>query len=131
VIDFNFRFSTASTSKACKSRVHQLLDRHGLEYDIAWTLGAKPFLTPRGELCAALAAAAPPTNGVATELVDHRRHLGWPLHRRHLPATGRIRPGQCQHPQGRRMHRRRRPGTPGADLRTDFRASAFLPRLPR
>jgi succinyl-diaminopimelate desuccinylase len=49
-------------------RVHALLDRHGLEYDIAWTLGAKPFLTPRGELCAALTAAVAATNGVATEL---------------------------------------------------------------
>jgi succinyl-diaminopimelate desuccinylase len=68
VIDFNFRFSTASTVEGLQSRVHQLLDRHGLEYDIAWTLGAKPFLTPRGELCIALAAAAAEATGVATEL---------------------------------------------------------------
>ena len=53
VIDFNFRFSTASTVEGLQSRVHQLLDRHGLEYGIAWTLGARPFLTPRGELSAA------------------------------------------------------------------------------
>jgi succinyl-diaminopimelate desuccinylase len=57
VIDFNFRFSTASTVEGLQSRVHQLLDRHGLEYGIAWTLGARPFLTPRGELSAALIAA--------------------------------------------------------------------------
>jgi succinyl-diaminopimelate desuccinylase len=68
VIDFNFRFSTASTVEGLQSRVHQLLDRHGLEYDIAWTLGAKLFLTPRGELCIALAAAAAGATGVATEL---------------------------------------------------------------
>ena len=70
VIDFNFRFSTASTVDGLQNRVHQLLDRHGLEYDIAWTLGAKPFLTPRGELCAALAAAVAvaATNGVAAQL---------------------------------------------------------------
>jgi succinyl-diaminopimelate desuccinylase len=68
VIDFNFRFSTASTVEGLQSRVHQLLDRHGLDYDIAWTLGARPFLTPRGELCEALAAAAAEVNGIATEL---------------------------------------------------------------
>jgi len=68
VIDFNFRFSTASGVEGLQSRVHQLLDRHGLEYEIAWTVGAKPFLTPRGELCAALAAAAAEATSIATEL---------------------------------------------------------------
>jgi succinyl-diaminopimelate desuccinylase len=68
VIDFNFRFSTASTVDGLQNRVHQMLDRHDLEYDIAWTLGAKPFLTPRGELCAALTAAVAATNGVAAQL---------------------------------------------------------------
>lgn len=68
VIDFNFRFATASTVEGLQSHVHQLLDRHGLEYDIVWTLGAKPFLTPRGELCAALSAAVTAETGVAIEL---------------------------------------------------------------
>ena len=68
VIDFNFRFSTASTVEDLQSRVHRLLDRHDLEYDIAWTLGARPFLTPRGELCAALAAAVAEETGIAAEL---------------------------------------------------------------
>ncbi len=68
VIDFNFRFSTASTVDGLQSRVHRLLDRHGLEYEIAWTLGAKPFLTPRGELCVALTAAVAAANGVAAQL---------------------------------------------------------------
>jgi succinyl-diaminopimelate desuccinylase len=67
-IDFNFRFSTASTVEDLQSRVHALLDRHELEYDIAWTLGARPFLTPRGELCAALMAAAAAETRIATEL---------------------------------------------------------------
>ena len=68
VIDFNFRFSTASTVEDLQSRVHALLDRHELEYDIAWTLGARPFLTPRGELCAALMAAAAAETRIAPEL---------------------------------------------------------------
>ena len=68
VIDFNIRFSTASTVDSLQARVHSLLDRHGLEYEIAWTLGAKPFLTPRGELCEALTAAVTAANGVAAQL---------------------------------------------------------------
>jgi succinyl-diaminopimelate desuccinylase len=57
VVDFNFRFSTASTPDALRRRVHEVLQRHGLEHHIDWTLGGEPFLTPRGELSRALAAA--------------------------------------------------------------------------
>lgn len=67
-ISFNFRFSTASTVDSLQSRVHALLDRHRLEYDICWTPGARPFLTPRGDLCAALADAIATEVGVAAEL---------------------------------------------------------------
>ena len=56
-VDFNFRFSTASTPDELKRRVHVVLERHGLEHRIDWTLGGEPFLTPRGELSAALGAA--------------------------------------------------------------------------
>ena len=68
VIDFNFRFSTASTVEGLQSRVHAVLDRHDLEYDIAWTLRARPFLTPRGVLSAALAAAIAAATGVEAQL---------------------------------------------------------------
>ena len=54
---FNFRFSTASTVESLQSRVHVILDRHGLEYDIRWTVGGKPFLTPRGKLVEAVSLA--------------------------------------------------------------------------
>jgi len=67
-IMFNFRFSTASTVESLQSRVHALLDRHSLEYDIRWTLGAKPYLTPRGDLCAALTDAVATEVGVSIEL---------------------------------------------------------------
>ena len=67
-IMFNFRFSTASTVEGLQSRVHALLERHRLEYEIAWTLGARPFLTPRGELCEALGAAVAAETGITTEL---------------------------------------------------------------
>lgn len=67
-IMFNFRFSTASTAEGLQARVHELLDRHGLAYDIQWTLGAKPFLTPRGALCTALSGAIHEATGVTTAL---------------------------------------------------------------
>jgi succinyl-diaminopimelate desuccinylase len=56
-IDFNFRFSTASTEENLKQRVLTILNAHGLDYTIDWTLGGEPFLTPRGDLSAALSAA--------------------------------------------------------------------------
>ncbi|MBV8156906.1 MAG: succinyl-diaminopimelate desuccinylase [Dyella sp.] len=67
-IDFNFRFSTASTPEGLKSRVHAILDQHGLEYTLDWTLGGEPFLTPRGDLSDALSAAIAAEMGVTTEL---------------------------------------------------------------
>ncbi|OYY93983.1 MAG: succinyl-diaminopimelate desuccinylase [Hydrogenophilales bacterium 28-61-23] len=56
-IAFNFRFSTASTVEGLQHRVCAILDKHGLDYDLDWELGAKPFLTPRGGLVDALSAA--------------------------------------------------------------------------
>jgi succinyl-diaminopimelate desuccinylase len=68
VIDFNFRFSTESTADSLKQRVQALLDRHGLEYALAWTLGGQPFLTTPGSLTAAVAAAIEAECGVKTVL---------------------------------------------------------------
>ena len=68
LVDFNFRFSTESTPDALKGRVHAVLDRHGLKYELAWTLGGEPFLTPIGDLSAALADAIRANTGLTTEL---------------------------------------------------------------
>ena len=68
VVDFNFRFSTESTPASLKERVHAVLDRHGLKYELAWTLGGEPFLTPVGDLSEALTAAIRAQTGLATEL---------------------------------------------------------------
>jgi succinyl-diaminopimelate desuccinylase len=68
VIDFNFRFSTESTPESLKSRLQAVLDAHGLRYDLAWTLGGEPFLTPVGELSDAMSAAILAETGVRTEL---------------------------------------------------------------
>jgi succinyl-diaminopimelate desuccinylase len=67
-VDFNFRFSTASTADALEARVHAILDRHKLDYDLKWTLSGLPFLTPRGALSDALSHAILGETGVHAEL---------------------------------------------------------------
>ncbi len=68
VIDFNFRFSTASTPQTLKKRVHAILDAQKLDFELEWTLGGEPFLTPVGELSDALAAAVLAATGVKPAL---------------------------------------------------------------
>jgi succinyl-diaminopimelate desuccinylase len=65
---FNFRFSTATTPDELKATVHGILDRHGLEYELIWNQGGKPFLTPRGTLVDALSGAIKAATGIDTEL---------------------------------------------------------------
>ena len=65
---FNFRFSTASTPNGLKARVHEMLDRHGVEYALEWTLSGKPYLTPRGRLVEMASQAIREVVGIETEL---------------------------------------------------------------
>ncbi len=66
---FNFRFSTASSMESLKFRVHEVLDRHGLDYDLEWSYSGKPYLTPRGRLVDAISEAiASVKKGVKPEL---------------------------------------------------------------
>ncbi|PKO34849.1 MAG: succinyl-diaminopimelate desuccinylase [Betaproteobacteria bacterium HGW-Betaproteobacteria-7] len=67
-IKFNFRFSTASTPEGLQQRLGAILDKHGLEYEIKWTLGARPFLTGRGPLADAATTAIREVCGIETEL---------------------------------------------------------------
>ena len=67
-IKFNFRFSTASTIEGLQQRLTKILDQHGLEYDIVWTIGARPFLTGRGPLADAASRAIKEICGIETEL---------------------------------------------------------------
>ena len=68
VVDFNFRFSTASTVDGLQKRVHALLDQYGFEYDLKWIVGGLPFLTPVGKLSNAITAAIKSETGLDTEL---------------------------------------------------------------
>ena len=65
---FNLRFSTESTAESLKSRIAEILDSHGLDYDIQWKLSGQPFLTPAGELVAAARHGIQAAAGITTEL---------------------------------------------------------------
>lgn len=67
-VAFNFRFSTEVTADALKARVRDILDRHGLDWDIDWVLSGNPFLTAEGELVDATRAAIRGVLGYDTEL---------------------------------------------------------------
>lgn len=47
---FNFRYSTESIAEQLQERVTALLDKHGLNYKLDWTLNGLPFLTDHGNL---------------------------------------------------------------------------------
>ncbi len=65
---FNFRFSTESTPESLKARVHEMLDRHGVDYALAWALSGQPFLSPRGTLVNAVSDAVSAVTGVTPAL---------------------------------------------------------------
>jgi len=65
---FNFRFNPMSSVDSLKSRVHEVLDRHRLDYTLAWSLSAKPYLTPPGRLVRAARAAVLEAVGIEPEL---------------------------------------------------------------
>lgn len=67
-VQFNFRFSTELTDEEIKRRTHAILDKHGLEYELVWTLSGHPFLTPAGELVEATVAAIEEVADIMAEL---------------------------------------------------------------
>ncbi|MES2365013.1 MAG: succinyl-diaminopimelate desuccinylase [Pseudomonadota bacterium] len=67
-IRFNFRHSTASTKDDLKTRVHEILERHALEYDLEWEESGNPYLTPRGSLVEAISIAIKEVTGLDTDL---------------------------------------------------------------
>jgi len=67
-VQFNFRFSTASTLESLQTRVVGILDRHGLQYDLDWRYDGRPFLTKPGDLVEAVGRAIRTVTGVETKL---------------------------------------------------------------
>jgi succinyl-diaminopimelate desuccinylase len=80
VIDFNFRFCTESTPESLQKRLTDTLHASGLkaeDYELQWTIGGLPFLTPVQEgknadgvpsLIAAVRQAIHDETGLNTEL---------------------------------------------------------------
>lgn len=69
---FNFRFcpeldGQGSTEQNLKSRVHAILDKHALDYELEWEY-SPPYITPRGELVEAIGKAIEESYGVTPEL---------------------------------------------------------------
>ncbi|MFC2970847.1 succinyl-diaminopimelate desuccinylase [Azotobacter bryophylli] len=54
---FNFRFSTESSVEDLQRRVAAILDKHGLDWQIDWSLSGLPFLTEPGALLDAVSAS--------------------------------------------------------------------------
>ena len=67
-IQFNFRFSTASTAEGLMDAMNEILESHGLDFEIDWNLSGKPFLTPRGPLCDRLSEAIQEVTGITPGL---------------------------------------------------------------
>lgn len=67
-VKFNFRFSTESTEEGLKQRVHAILDKHGVQYDLQWSCSGQPFLTQAGKLTDVAREAIAEICGVGAEL---------------------------------------------------------------
>jgi succinyl-diaminopimelate desuccinylase len=67
-VDFNLRFAPISTAESLMQRIEAILKRHGLEYQLRWTLGAQPFSTAPGPLSDAIAGAIREVTGRDTQL---------------------------------------------------------------
>lgn len=66
-VQFNFRYSTEVTAEVLISRVEQILDGHGLEYELSWIYNGLPFLTDHGPLLEAVADAIVEITGRETD----------------------------------------------------------------
>jgi succinyl-diaminopimelate desuccinylase len=64
----NFRYSTEVTDAQLRERVETLLQRHGLDFHIEWSLSGAPFLTARGALVDAASQTIRELTGIDTEL---------------------------------------------------------------
>tara|TARA_B100000795_G_scaffold178626_1_gene135109 strand:+ start:352 stop:1479 length:1128 start_codon:yes stop_codon:yes gene_type:complete len=61
---FNFRYSSASTADALKSRFEKILHKHQLTYDIDWKHSGEPYLTEKGSLVNLLSDAVEEISGI-------------------------------------------------------------------
>jgi succinyl-diaminopimelate desuccinylase len=67
-LKFNIRYSTEQTMEGLKTKLHALLDRHGLDYQVSWRDAGRPFLTPHGDFLEAVREVVREVTGVEPEL---------------------------------------------------------------
>jgi succinyl-diaminopimelate desuccinylase len=67
-LKFNIRYSTEQTFEGLQARIHAVLDRHGLDYQIDWRDAGRPFLTRQGKFLEAVRAVVRDVAGVDPEL---------------------------------------------------------------
>lgn len=65
---FNFRYSTEWTHETLQVHVHEVFDRHDINYDLRWHLSGEPFLTEPGILIDAVVQAVEEQTGAVPEL---------------------------------------------------------------
>jgi succinyl-diaminopimelate desuccinylase len=65
---FNFRYSTVWDHEGLRRRVHEILDRHDIDYHIDWHLSGEPFLTRPGPLIDAVVETVRSVAGQDPEL---------------------------------------------------------------
>jgi succinyl-diaminopimelate desuccinylase len=66
--DFNLRFAPVSTAASLQQRIEAILQRHGLLFELTWTVGAQPFMTQPGALVEAISAAIRAETGAPPEV---------------------------------------------------------------
>lgn len=66
--DFNFRFAPSLTQDDLQKKVHAVLDAHGLDYHLTWTLHGQPFITGAGTLLNTACEAIEAITGSAPEV---------------------------------------------------------------
>ena len=67
-IDFNFRFNTEQTAAGLRTAIEEILQTHGVTFDIQWQLSGEPFLTLPGDLTEAVTDAIRVETGLTTQL---------------------------------------------------------------
>lgn len=65
---FNLRYCTENTRDSLEQRVHAILARHGVRYQLEWSHSGGPFLTRPGTLVDAVRAAVREHTGTEAEL---------------------------------------------------------------
>ena len=67
-LKFNIRYSTEQSFEGLQARIHAVLDRHDLDYQVAWRDAGRPFVTGPGEFLEAVRQVVRDIAGVEPEL---------------------------------------------------------------